>query len=57
MTTESYGENLDIIASNLERKQRKIRSTELHNLKFSQLVVTVNSSEIMRLAENVAGMG
>jgi hypothetical protein len=57
MTTESYGENMEIVASNLKRQQRKIRSTELHNLKFSQLIVTAISSKKTRLAENVAGIG
>jgi hypothetical protein len=57
MATESYGESLDLIASNIKRQQRKICSKELHNLKFSQLIVTATSSKKMRLAGHVALMG
>jgi len=34
-----------------------MRSTELHNLKFSQPIVTATSSKEMRLGGNVAGIG
>jgi len=57
MTTDSYGVNMELVTSNLKRQQRKIRGTELHNLKFSQLIVIATYLKKMRLAENVAGIG